>query len=91
MLYKYVLSILLKQSNERKLMKVYRLTRRGAKSGIIYVVLAIIALVLANIAALIQHIVWCFQHAEYVLLLAGVIVAPVGMFHGWGLWFGWWG
>lgn len=36
------------------------------------------------------HIVWCFQNHEYVLLLVGVIVFPLGMFHGIGLWFGWW-
>ena len=38
----------------------------------------------------INHIVYCFQNKEYILLVAGAIIAPVGWFHGIGLFFGWW-
>ena len=42
------------------------------------------------IAPIISHIVYCFKDESYVLLLAGVLVPPVGWFHGIGLFFGWW-
>ena len=38
----------------------------------------------------INHLVYCFQEKEYVLLIAGAIIAPVGWIHGLGLWFGFW-
>ena len=42
------------------------------------------------IAPILNHIVYCFKAGSYVLLLAGVLVPPVGWFHGLGLAFGWW-
>jgi hypothetical protein len=30
------------------------------------------------------------QGAQWLLLIAGAIVVPVGMVHGWGLWLGAW-
>ena len=42
------------------------------------------------VAGWFTHIFHCFQHAEYLLLIAGAIVAPVGSIHGIGLWFGAW-
>lgn len=41
-------------------------------------------------AAWVTHIVYCFQVHEYVLLLVGTVVFPVGVIHGVGLWFGAW-
>lgn len=38
----------------------------------------------------INHLVYCFQTEKYLLLIAGAIIAPVGWFHGIGLFFGWW-
>jgi len=49
-----------------------------------------LGIVIAAIAGWITHIIYCFQQHEYVLLLAGALIAPVGAIHGWGLWFGWW-
>ena len=49
-----------------------------------------IGLLVALVAGWITHIVYCFQNAEYLLLLAGALVAPVGSIHGIGLWFGFW-
>ena len=50
--------------------------------------LGLIALVLAPIAAWVTHIVSCLITGKYVLLIAGAIIAPVGVIHGIGLWFG---
>ena len=44
-----------------------------------------------TIAPFINHLVYCFQTEKYLLLIAGAIVAPVGWFHGLGLFFGFWG
>ena len=52
--------------------------------------IAMFGLFCASVAGWITHIVYCFQQHEYVLLLVGALVAPVGTIHGWGIWFGWW-
>ena len=36
------------------------------------------------------HLYYCFTHHEYVLLLVGAIVVPVGWIHGFGAFFNWW-
>jgi len=40
--------------------------------------------------AWITHIVFCIKHHDVVFLLAGAVFFPIGIIHGWGLWFGWW-
>jgi len=51
----------------------------------------IVALVfLISLAGWLTHIVDCLVHQLYVLLLVGVFVFPVGIFHGIGVWFGLW-
>jgi hypothetical protein len=40
------------------------------------------------IAAWLTHVVACIKAGAYVLLLAGALVAPVGVIHGVMLWFG---
>jgi len=40
------------------------------------------------IAAWLTHIVVSIQTASWLLLLAGAIVAPVGVIHGIGVWLG---
>lgn len=54
------------------------------------VILAALALLGATLGAWIQHIVTCIQNQEWLLLIAGAFIAPVGMIHGWGIWLGWW-
>lgn len=49
---------------------------------------ALISLPFVSLAAWITHIVYCLQAAKYVLLLAGGLIAPVGVIHGIGIWFG---
>lgn len=48
----------------------------------------IIGLWLAAIAAWITHVIVCIKATAWVLLLFGCIVAPVGVIHGIGVWFG---
>ena len=49
-----------------------------------------VLIVITAIPAWITHIVVCIRDETFVLLLAGAIVFPVGVIHGWGCWFGWW-
>jgi hypothetical protein len=44
--------------------------------------------VLLSIAAWLTHIIHCLITAKYLLLIAGALVAPVGVIHGIGIWFG---
>jgi lauroyl/myristoyl acyltransferase len=45
----------------------------------------------ACIAAWINHMIYCFTEQAYVLLLSGAVFFPIGIIHGFGRWFGWWG
>lgn len=45
-------------------------------------------LVISAIPAWFTHVIHCIQSEEWVFLLAGAIFAPIGVIHGWGLWFG---
>ena len=38
----------------------------------------------------IYHIVYCLKNHEYVLLIAGAVITPVGWIHGLGAFFNWW-
>lgn len=49
-----------------------------------------VLLVLASIAAWITHVVVCLKTGAGFFLIAGAIVAPVGVIHGIGVWFGAW-
>jgi hypothetical protein len=50
-----------------------------------------IAFALLVLAGWTTHIIVCIQTSQWLLLIAGAIAAPVGVVHGWGLWFGAWG
>jgi hypothetical protein len=43
---------------------------------------------IAIVAAWITHIIVCLSAANYLLLLAGALIFPVGVIHGFGIWFG---
>ena len=47
-------------------------------------------LILFAIVPFFNHIYYCFTKHEYLLLLIGVIIAPIGWIHGLGNIFGWW-
>ncbi len=67
-------------------------TRRYAQStsssGPIYVLCLAILFGLAAAAAWITHVIVCIKTASWILLLFGCIVAPIGVIHGIGVWFG---
>ena len=44
--------------------------------------------VVALISGYITHVIVCIQQQEWLLLIAGCIIAPVGTIHGIGHWFG---
>ena len=47
-----------------------------------------VTFVMTMIAAWLTHIFHCLFAAKYLLLIAGAFIAPVGVIHGIGLWFG---
>lgn len=47
-----------------------------------------LAMIVGSIAAWITHVVVCIKSASWILLAFGCIVAPVGVIHGVGSWFG---
>lgn len=50
--------------------------------------IALLGIILASIAAWFTHIFHCLMAGKYLLLIAGAFIAPVGVIHGIGLWFG---
>lgn len=52
------------------------------------VVLLAIATAIASAAAWLTHVVVCIKASLWVFLLAGAICFPVGIVHGFGIWFG---
>lgn len=61
---------------------------RGAV-GIVFLVGAAASVIVTLVAAWGTHVVWCLLDERYLLLIAGAILAPIGIIHGIGLWFGW--
>lgn len=50
--------------------------------------LGYMAIVIAAIAAWITHVVVCIKTASWLFLIAGALLAPIGVVHGIGVWFG---
>lgn len=50
--------------------------------------LSIFAFVFTCIAAWATHVIVCLQTANWGFLIAGAILAPIGVVHGAGIWFG---
>lgn len=56
----------------------------------IYIFVPVILTFGLSFGAYLTHTYKCIVDGSYVLLLAGCIVFPVGVIHGWGIWFlGW--
>lgn len=53
-------------------------------------VLAWLAIALSTIPAWVTHVIVCINSEKWIFLLAGAIFAPIGVIHGWGVWFGVW-
>jgi hypothetical protein len=45
---------------------------------------------LVALCAWLTHVVTCIKTASYALLIAGAIMPPIGVVHGWGIWLGLW-
>jgi uncharacterized oligopeptide transporter (OPT) family protein len=52
-------------------------------------IIAVFGLIVWAIAAWITHVVVCLQTSSWGFLIAGAILAPIGVIHGTGIWFGW--
>ena len=50
--------------------------------------LAAFTMIILSIPAWITHIIYCLRNDEWGFLIAGAIVAPIGVIHGWLIWFG---
>ncbi|AFH20919.1 hypothetical protein CL97_gp035 [Cronobacter phage CR9] len=50
--------------------------------------LGYLAVVIAAFAAWVTHVVVCIKTASWLFLIAGAILAPIGVIHGIGVWFG---
>ena len=37
-----------------------------------------------------QHLYTCFTDDRWGFLIAGALFFPIGIIHGWGIWFGFW-
>ena len=57
-----------------------KMSETRALAGIIFFLLVI--------AGWLTHVIVTIQTAKWILLLAGAILFPIGIIHGWGLWFG---
>ena len=55
-----------------------------------YFAVLYIGAILTALAAWVTHVVVCIKAASYLFLIAGAILPPVGVIHGWGVWLGVW-
>ncbi|MEY9138532.1 hypothetical protein ABIE79_010060 [Bradyrhizobium diazoefficiens] len=55
-----------------------------------YFTLFYIGAVLTALAAWVTHVVVCIKAASFLFLIAGAILPPIGVIHGWGVWLGVW-
>lgn len=49
---------------------------------------AIIAL--STVPAWLTHVFVCLAAGKWGFLIAGAIIIPIAVIHGWGIWFGFW-
>jgi hypothetical protein len=49
-----------------------------------------IAIVLLTFAGWCQHLYTCFNEGLWGFMIVGAILSPIGVIHGWGVWFVWW-
>ena len=51
---------------------------------------ATVLTIVGLIPAWITHVVSCINNQQWIFLLAGAIMWPIGVIHGFGIWFGVW-
>lgn len=64
-------------------------TEKKVVGGIGAAFLFLLALAVTFAAAWVTHVIVTIKAAEWIFLAIGAIVAPVGVIHGIGVWFGW--
>lgn len=52
-------------------------------------VFASFAALFTAMAAWVTHVVVCIKTTSWILLIFGIVVPPIGLIHGFGIWFGW--
>lgn len=52
--------------------------------------LFVVALMVVSFCAWVTHVIVCIKTSAWILLAFGCVVAPVGVIHGIGVWFGAW-
>lgn len=46
-------------------------------------------LVIGSFLAWLEHVITTIQNHDYILLIIGAFIPPIGVIHGIGLWLGW--
>jgi hypothetical protein len=59
-------------------------------SGKIYELFLILTMLSILIAGWIQHVLACIAASRWLLLILGLLLPPAGIFHGFGIWLGFW-
>lgn len=67
---------------------IYLLNREKNMFNNTFGLVAGVVFAMTMIGAWLTHIFHCLFAAKYLLLIAGAFIAPVGVIHGIGLWFG---
>lgn len=57
--------------------------------GVTMAVLASFGALFTALAAWVTHVVVCIKASAWILLIFGIVVPPIGLVHGIGVWFGW--
>ncbi len=65
-----------------------RKKQAGFASTDLMLVLVYGALICVPLAAWVTHVIATIHAAQWVLLVVGALFAPIGVIHGFGLWFG---
>jgi len=62
----------------------------GIATPVSYFSLAYVAILVTAFASWVTHIVSCINSASWLFLIAGAILPPIGIIHGYGVWLGFW-
>ena len=66
------------------------LNEKGSTEVEVVAVLSISSIGLCTIASWFTHVVVCLKAGSWGFLLAGAIMFPIGIIHGFGIWIGVW-
>jgi len=64
--------------------------RDNYRGELAFLGLTAFAFAILAVAGWFTHLYVCFTTAAWGFLIAGAIFFPIGVFHGWGSWFGIW-